>query len=207
MKGQKGNGPNGTASAVNDARSSSVATVLAAASTSTDHDHGSARDSAQTLAHDTRSCNEAQLTSSSSDCLEVPTAFASTEALLTWPIFQGRWPSNLLSNELLIGINPPEHPETIPGKRVNLGINEENVPLLVESFLQLVHSKNPVFHTHQVREAARYVTECGFGWDASSCIVVSILCGHAEPYLCHCRRPIHCQLTYSSCVHSCSHVH
>lgn len=185
MKGQKGNGPNSTTSAINDSRLSSVATVLGAASTSPDHGHDTGRDSIQTFVHDTRDCNDAQLSSSSSDCLEVPTAFASTEAILTWPIFQGRWPSNLLSSELLIGINLSEHANAIPGKRVNLGINEESVPFLVESFLQLVHSKNPVFHAHQVREAARHVTECGFGWDASSCIVLlaCALGAVARPYI------------------------
>ncbi|PVH85961.1 hypothetical protein DL98DRAFT_511047 [Cadophora sp. DSE1049] len=182
VKGQKSNG---TATTVNDPRSSSIATVVAAASTSPDYGHDSGRDSTQTYEHGTGDCNDAQLSSSPSDCLEVPTAFASTEAILTWPIFNGRWPHNLLSSELLIGTNPSEHAEAISGKRANVGINEENVPFLVESFLQLVHSKNPVFHTQQVREAARHVTECGFGWDASSCIVLlaCALGAVARPYI------------------------
>ena len=119
---------------------------------------------------------------SPSDCLEVPTAFGSAEAILTWPVFHGRWPRNFLSQEILIGSLPSgsgaqgdhHHRNSLKrgGKRASQGINEENVPGLVDRFLQLVHSKNPVFHTRQIREAARRVAEDGVGWDASSCIVV-----------------------------------
>lgn len=116
--------------------------------------------------------------SSSSDLLEVPTTFGSTEAILTWPIFNGRWPSNVLSQEIFIGNLPSEHGQHqnsfYRGGRANQGINEEHVPGLVERFLQHVHSKNPVFHTQQIREAARQVAENGVRWDSSSCIVVRI---------------------------------
>ncbi|PVH79103.1 hypothetical protein DL98DRAFT_461561 [Cadophora sp. DSE1049] len=122
-------------------------------------------------------CNNATpLSISPSDCLEVPTAFGSTEAMLTWPIFNGRLSHNFLSQELLIGSLPSGHGEHRDplkwSQRWNHGINEEDIPALVERFLQLVHSKNPVFHTRQIREAARYVSEHGIGWDASSCVVL-----------------------------------
>lgn len=112
---------------------------------------------------------------------EVPTAFGSAETILTWPIFNGRWPRNFLSQEILIGSLPSDsgtqgdhHRNSLKRgrERASRGINEENVPGLVERFLQLVHSKNPVFHTRQIREAAQHVAEEGVGWDASSCIVV-----------------------------------
>jgi hypothetical protein len=87
-----------------------------------------------------------------------------------------------LSQEILIGSFPSgsgaqgdhHHRNSLKrgGKRASQGINEEKVPGLVDRFLQLVHSKNPVFHTRQIREAARRVAEDGVGWDASSCIVV-----------------------------------
>ncbi|KAH7384711.1 hypothetical protein BKA64DRAFT_711831 [Cadophora sp. MPI-SDFR-AT-0126] len=151
IKGQKSSG---TASTVHDPRSSSNPTVVAAASTSPSYGgHDSGRDSTQTYEYGTED-NGTRLSSLPSDCLEVPTAFASTEAILTWPIFNGRWPRNLLSNELLIGTNPTEHAETLSGKRSSVGINEENVPFLVESFLRLVHSKNPVFQTQQLLACA-----------------------------------------------------
>ncbi|EKD14457.1 hypothetical protein MBM_07178 [Drepanopeziza brunnea f. sp. 'multigermtubi' MB_m1] len=106
-----------------------------------------------------------------SDCLQVPTAFASAETILSWPVFNSRWPRNCLSQELLINSLPTAHRDPDSVKR-GQGINEESVPGLVERFLQLVHSKNPVFHTRQIREAARHVAEYGIGWDASSCVVL-----------------------------------
>lgn len=114
--------------------------------------------------------------SCSSDCLEVLTAFASAECILSWPIFGGKWPRNLLSQEILIGdlVSMQSSHENSPQriKRSRQGINEENVPILVERFLKLVHSKNPVFHTRQIQEAARKIAEDGISWDASSCVVV-----------------------------------
>lgn len=119
---------------------------------------------------------------SASDCLEVPTASGSSETVLTWPIFNGRWSRNFLSQEILIDSLPSgsgaqgDHHQRKSlkraVKRASQGINEENVPGLVDRFLQLVHSKNPVLNTRQIREAARHVAEDGVGWDASSCIVV-----------------------------------
>lgn len=171
----KGQNRTGNATIVNDLRSPSTTTVqqvVGSSTTSPGYRHGSSHDSTHTNEHGAGACNRTPLTSSPSDSLEVPTAFGSTEAILTWPIFNGRWSSNVLSNEILIGNVPSAHAERESGKRASVGINEENVPFLVESFLQLVHSKNPVFHTQQIRVAARQVAECGFGWDASSCIVV-----------------------------------
>ncbi|KAH6718437.1 hypothetical protein BKA61DRAFT_302044 [Leptodontidium sp. MPI-SDFR-AT-0119] len=183
----KGQNRTGNATIVNDLRSPSTTTVqqvVGSSTTSPGYHHGSSHDSTHTNEHGAGACNRTPLTSSPSDSLEVPTAFGSTEAILTWPIFNGRWSSNVLSNEILIGNVPSAHAERESGKRASVGINEENVPFLVESFLQLVHSKNPVFHTQQIRVAARQVAECGFGWDASSCIVLlaCALGAIARPY-------------------------
>lgn len=112
----------------------------------------------------------------SPDSLEVLTAFASAECILSWPVFGGKWPGDLLSQEIFIGnlaSTQPSHEDPPQrSKRSKQGINEENVPILVERFLYFVHSKNPVFHTRQVRDAARKIAEEGISWDASSCIVV-----------------------------------
>lgn len=113
------------------------------------------------------------------DCsLEVPTAFASADCLLTWPIFAGRWPRDMLSRELLatsfqsaqLGNDELALPRS---RHQKPGIREEDVPELVDRFLQFVHSKNPIFHIRQVRDHARMIAEDGFGWDAPSCMVVS----------------------------------
>ncbi|KAH6989939.1 hypothetical protein EDB80DRAFT_587984 [Ilyonectria destructans] len=109
--------------------------------------------------------------------LEVPTAFASADCLLTWPIFAGRWPRDLFARELLatsfesaqLGNDEPALPRS---RHQKPGIREEDVPELVDRFLQFVHSKNPIFHIRQVRDHARMVAEDGFGWDAPSCMVL-----------------------------------
>jgi hypothetical protein len=136
----------------------------------------------------------------SNDCLEVPTAFASTDCVLTWPIFGGRWPRDYLSLDLLVGNfqfqnTNSEQASDRRDKRPYRGISEEEIPRLVEQFLGRVHSKNPIFHTRQIREDARRVAEDGVRWDASSCVVVrayfntvQLLNAHASKISCQYQR-------------------
>lgn len=111
-----------------------------------------------------------------SDCLEVPTANGSAECILTWPVFGGKWPPDLLSQELLThGSSPTSDAQpdlTNITQRSHRNIDEERVPALVERFLHFVHPKNPILEARQLRERARRVSEHGFGWDALSCVVV-----------------------------------
>lgn len=112
------------------------------------------------------------------ESLEVRAPFASTDCLLTWPIFAGQWPHNFLSRELLVGsfhfTQSGNDWSALPSRQYQgPGIREEHVPQLVDRFLQFVHSKNPILYIEQIREHARRIAEDGFGWDAPSCIVVS----------------------------------
>lgn len=113
-------------------------------------------------------------------CLEVLSAYASTDCILTWPIFAGRWPPDLLSRELYSKsfgsgqIARTEESEFPSLKRQKLAINEEDVPELIDRYLHYVYPKNPIFYTPRIRELARHVSEDGFGWDASSCLVVGM---------------------------------
>lgn len=113
----------------------------------------------------------------SPESLEVQAPFASTDCLLTWPIFGGQWPDSLLSREILSGsfhfAESGNEWEARPARHQGPGIREEHVPQLVERFLQFVHPKNPILYIEQIREHARRIAEDGFGWDATSCIVVS----------------------------------
>lgn len=116
--------------------------------------------------------------SCSVESLEVHAPFASTDCLLTWPIFAGQWPHNFLSRELLVGsfhfTQSGNDWFALPSRQhQGPGIREEHVPQLVDRFLQFVHSKNPILYIEQIREHARRIAEDGFGWDAPSCIVVS----------------------------------
>ncbi|KAG4436538.1 hypothetical protein IFR05_007976 [Cadophora sp. M221] len=137
----KGQNRTGSATVVNDLRSPSTATVqqaIGGSASSPGYHHGSSHDSTHANEQRAGACSRHSLSSPPSDSLEVPTAFGSTEAILTWPIFNGRWSSNVLSNEIHIGKAPSAHAERESGKRASVGINEESVPFLVESFLQLL---------------------------------------------------------------------
>lgn len=112
------------------------------------------------------------------ESLEVHAPFASTDCLLTWPIFAGQWPHTLLSRELLVGsfhfTGSGNDWSALPVRQhQGPGIREEHVPQLVDRFLQFVHPKNPILYIEKLREHARRIAEDGFGWDATSCIVVS----------------------------------
>lgn len=110
------------------------------------------------------------------DCLEVPTAFSSADCILSWPIFAGRWPQDYLSSEVFSSNDSSLSTDVVEfgqrSQRSRQGINEDDVPLLVERFLQLVHPKNPVLEARQIRAVARKVAEDGFSWDSASCVVV-----------------------------------
>ncbi|TPX11446.1 uncharacterized protein E0L32_007865 [Thyridium curvatum] len=111
------------------------------------------------------------------DSLEVSAVFASTDHLLTWPIFAGQWPKDLLSQELLAGSfqsSQPATEESTPSVQQHQkpGIREEDAPQLVDRFLHFVYPKNPILYTRQIREYARRIAEDGFGWDAPSCLVL-----------------------------------
>ncbi|KAF2109813.1 hypothetical protein BDV96DRAFT_225381 [Lophiotrema nucula] len=57
---------------------------------------------------------------------------------------------------------------------VSLGVREEDVPHLVETFLMNVHVKNPIFDPDYLRKIARNVVEDGFDWKASSCLMLVV---------------------------------
>lgn len=114
----------------------------------------------------------------SPESLEVHAPFASTDYLLTWPIFGGKWPHTLLSREILAGsFQFSESRDKWSAHEARQhhgpGIREEHAPQLVDRFLQFVHPKNPILYIDQIREHARRIAEDGFGWDATSCIIVS----------------------------------
>ena len=111
----------------------------------------------------------------SSECLAVPAAFGSSDAIIQWPIFGSKWPKDVLSQEVLtcnssspvaLQVNSPRE------QRRKQGVSEDNIPLLLEQFLQHTHSKNPILDTRQVREASKKVIEHGLDWSSASCIVV-----------------------------------
>ncbi|KAL2851501.1 hypothetical protein BJY01DRAFT_260808 [Aspergillus pseudoustus] len=52
------------------------------------------------------------------------------------------------------------------------GIREEDVPLLIEDFLEHVHTKNPILDPNELRSICRRIGEDGFQWDGPSCLTL-----------------------------------
>lgn len=119
--------------------------------------------------------------------------FGSSEDILAWAIFDGKYHRRsiealifdpTLPSDDLAG--PPTSPiisadsnresfedprtRTQPGQ----GVREEDVPHLVEAFLFNVHVKNPIFDPDYLRRMAKAVVEEGFGWKASTCLVLIV---------------------------------
>lgn len=118
--------------------------------------------------------------------------FGSSEDILEWPIFQGRYDRRWIEARIfdptlpcddIYGTShtPNFNDNTTPNKcgiaRQNAssgpGVREEDVPQLIETFLLNVHVKNPIFDPEYLRKMAKAVVEDGFDWKASSCLVVS----------------------------------
>lgn len=62
--------------------------------------------------------------------------------------------------------------------------NEEQIPALVDKFLENVHTKNPVLDVEQLVKQARTIAGRGLGWDGWSCLVLlaSALGTIAKPF-------------------------
>lgn len=119
------------------------------------------------------------------------TYFGSGQDVLDWPVFEGkydrRWIEALIFDPTL-PCNDLSGPCTSPrvtddttrntykdprqASGVGVGVREDDVLQLVETFLINVHVKNPIFDPEYLREMARRVAEHGLDWQASSCLVV-----------------------------------
>jgi hypothetical protein len=121
------------------------------------------------------------------DCLEVLAPFASLDYVLTWPVFGGRWPQDLLSREVYnrsfgSGRSSSDDSSMPTRGHQRQGISEEDVPDLIDRYLHFVYPKNPIFYTREIREQARRIAEDGFDWDATSCLIVSTSSYNLDPH-------------------------
>lgn len=120
--------------------------------------------------------------------------FGSSEDILEWPVFQGRYDRRWIEARIfdptlpcddLYGTShtPSFTEDSTPAKcgiaRQNYstgpGVREEDVPQLIDTFLVNVHVKNPIFDPEYLRKMARSVVDDGFDWKAPSCLVVSMI--------------------------------
>lgn len=114
------------------------------------------------------------------DGLQVPSSFASTDSILTWPVFGNRFGQGHIIDELFIAEHLACQPVLQPGlghdslKFSTRGVHEEDIPMLVDRFLHYVHTKNPILNPEWVRRKASATRENGIEWDAECCIVVCV---------------------------------
>ena len=117
----------------------------------------------------------------SRDFSHIPPHRTTADTVLTWPIFEGKYHDNYLIQPLLYDkdiADPPLH----PGSNLERDsysmltslppLEEERIPILVDAFLQNVHTKNPVLDVESLVLKSRDAATQGLGWDAWSCIIL-----------------------------------
>ncbi|KAK4954143.1 hypothetical protein LTR10_007571 [Elasticomyces elasticus] len=138
-------------------------------------DLGSAQQQQQLLLRDQLSYDE----------LRIPGGKTTPEAVLDWPILSGRHPAGCLLDAVFEAELCDEDEEGQEGNDSSgrtkssrslrpTGPNEDDIPILVQRFLELVHIKNPVLDVSNVLAYARRIAEDGIGWNSSSCLVLLI---------------------------------
>ena len=87
-----------------------------------------------------------------------------------------------VQNDLAPDRAPENVSLTVPGGLMPL--DEEQIPFLVDKFLENVHTKNPVLDVEQLVKQSRVIASNGLGWDAWSCLVLlaSALGTIAKPF-------------------------
>ena len=93
-----------------------------------------------------------------------------SEDILKWSVFNGKYDRTKI--EALI-FNPEAAQPSRPAASNMIHLQEEEVPHLITKFLTNVHIKNPVLDVEDLRRKARGISENGFGWDGTSCLIVS----------------------------------
>lgn len=63
-------------------------------------------------------------------------------------------------------------------------LDEQRIPLLVDRFLENVHTKNPILNVENLVKQSREAAQKGLGWNASSCLLLlACALGHvAKPF-------------------------
>ncbi|KAJ8114212.1 hypothetical protein OPT61_g3858 [Boeremia exigua] len=110
------------------------------------------------------------------DQLRIPSSQTTPDAILAWPVFQHRWPENLITDPLFeaeLSDRETEEPLSHLDASLQVGsVNEEQVPALIQNFLRHVHIKNPVVDAEMLISHAHQISKEGVKWDAASCLVI-----------------------------------
>ncbi|KAL4968901.1 uncharacterized protein BDV14DRAFT_211388 [Aspergillus stella-maris] len=98
-------------------------------------------------------------------------AQSASSNVLQWPLLRDICgPSEV--DKLFFNPVPSDETTERPWSSSGRGIREEDVSALIESFLENVHTKNPILDPSELRNLSRCVGENGFQWDAQSCLVL-----------------------------------
>ncbi|RMD42581.1 hypothetical protein DV735_g2561, partial [Chaetothyriales sp. CBS 134920] len=117
------------------------------------------------------------------DELKIPGGQTTPEAILAWPFLNGRYPTGcvldpVFETELHDEDEQEQDGGSISGRSKSprplrsTGINEDDIPVLVQRFLELVHIKNPVLDVGNFLARTRRIAEDGIAWDSTSCLVL-----------------------------------
>ncbi|CEL06454.1 hypothetical protein ASPCAL09631 [Aspergillus calidoustus] len=109
------------------------------------------------------------------DYLQVPACGGSADTILTWPIFGGRFRDSSLVTTLFQSPHGGESSRHTDTWIVPSGFQSpptENIPALVDRFIQNVHTKNPILDLEALVQSGRRAAEFGLQWDAHSCLVL-----------------------------------
>lgn len=112
------------------------------------------------------------------DFLKIPSHRTTADAVLAWDVFDGRWP-----RMALIGVHFRTTEQggllTFADKLDSAAVstdlllpNEEQIPSLVDKFLENVHTKNPVLDVEQLVKHSRRIAAQGLKWDGWTCLVL-----------------------------------
>lgn len=100
------------------------------------------------------------------------------ETVLAWDVFQGRFDAQLDIKSVLKNYEMPPSPMTSPvGEAIPLinSLELGSCNRLLDSFLSRVHIANPILDVELIRSYVNSACMHGVGWDAQSCLVVSLL--------------------------------
>lgn len=101
-----------------------------------------------------------------------------SSAVLSWPVFLGRWDKEADALTRLRPLAQPESPSSTTYSSVpsvdSLLDNPNASEELLERFFKHVHIKNPILEMSTLRKMVRHVCLDGLGWDAESCLVLLI---------------------------------
>jgi hypothetical protein len=118
----------------------------------------------------------------------------SGQYILDWPIFGNLYdhqtkeastlahylPENLHRHGLITSA-VPEHEDATGAYSAQrsaltgVGVQEDDVPNLIKSFLTNVHVKNPILDAEDIHTWSKDILENGFGWSPRSCLIVNRL--------------------------------